>query len=80
MNTELEELILLSDTELRRPLLLEYESFLKAVDKDELFDHLLEIQDRVDRTKDRLAEISEREFNEYVSLLDIWGALAEEML
>jgi len=81
MNLELEELILLTDdTELRAQLLSEYSLSLNTVSDDELFDHLLEIQDRIDNIKGRLFESSEEEFDEYCSLLDIWGELYEELL
>ena len=81
MNMDLEQLILLTDdVELRRQLLGDYSLSLKTVNDGELFDHLLEVQDRIDNTRGRLFEISEEEFNEYVSLLDIWGELYERLL
>lgn len=79
--TELEELILLADDiELRRQLLSDYSLSLKTVSDDELFDHLLEIQDKIDSLENRLPELSDAEFDEYCSLLDVWGELYEELL
>ena len=77
---ELEELILMANTDLRRQLLGDYSLSLKTVNDGELFDHLLEVQDRIDNARGRLLKSSEQEFNEYCALLDVWGELYEELL